>query len=124
MAGLNFERGWLSSDGDITSTGASSFKYGGIGTFLGFHFLNRFKLYTSYTNTSLEPRNNDDFRYFGQQVSFGLGYRIWDIILINYELINNVYTQIEDDTTGKTNGLNSNIRVNKQSLGLSMVLVF
>jgi hypothetical protein len=124
MAGLSFERGWLNFEEDITGTGASTFKYGGVGTFLGFHFLNRFKIYTGYTNTSLEPRNNDSFRYFGQQVNFGLGYRFWDILILNYEYMNNFYTQIEDDETGKTSSLDSNIRSDKHSYGISMILIF
>lgn len=124
MAGLSFERGWLNIEDDITDTDANTFKYGGVGTFMGFHFLNRIKIYTGYTNTSLEPRNNDDFRYFGQQVNFGLGYRFWDIFILNYEYMNNFYTQIEDDTTGKTSSLNSNIRSDKHSYGISMILIF
>lgn len=124
MAGLSFERGWLNIEDDITGTGANTFKYGGVGTFMGFHFLNRIKIYTGYTNTSLEPRNNGDFRYFGQQVNFGLGYRFWDIFILNYEYMNNFYTQIEDDTTGKTSSLDSNIRSDKHSYGISMILIF
>lgn len=124
MAGISAEKGYLSFDGDITGNGASNFTYGGFGTFLGFHFFNRFKLYTGYMNTSIEPSNDGSYRYFGQQINFGLGYRIWDFVILNYEYMTNVYTQIEDDNTGKTSGLSSNIRSNKQSLGLSFIFIF
>lgn len=124
MAGLTFERGQYTSDSDLTTNGYEKYDGGGIGTYLGFHFLDLYKLWTGYLNSALEPTANKDIRYFGQHVSFGFGWRIWEGLLINVEGFRNVYTQQEDDITGKTEGLETNMRTEGTSYFLSYFLVF
>ena len=124
MAGISAEKGWLHMDGNIMGNNAQNFVYGGLGTYMGFHFMNRLKIYTGYVNTTLEPTNISTYRFFGPQINFGLGWRIFDFIILNYEYMNNVYTQEENDETGKTDGLPSNIRSTKQAYGISFLFVF
>lgn len=124
LAGLNFELGNFTYSDNITDDGYTHFKGGGVGTYLGFHFYDRIKIWTGYLNSSIEPKSNDDFRYYGQQVSFGIGYRVWDFVLLNYEVFRNYFTQYEDDTTGKTQGLEQNIKTEMQAISLSMFLIF
>lgn len=124
MAGMILQLGRMSFKKDPTGDGEKYFKAGGIGTYLGFHFRGVIKLWSEYQNTNLEPTHADDRRYFGQQVAFGLGYRIYDGILINYKYFNNYYTQKEEDETGKTSSLERNMRTYGQSFGLSFVLVW
>lgn len=124
LAGVSMELGNFTYSDHITDQGYTHFRGGGIGTYLGFHFYDRVKLWTGYLNSSIEPKSNDKFRYYGQQVSFGLGVRVWDYILLNYEVFSNYFTQYEDDETGKTGGLDSNIRTNMQAFGISAFLIF
>ncbi|MCO4755385.1 MAG: hypothetical protein KC478_12960 [Bacteriovoracaceae bacterium] len=124
LAGLSFELGNFKYSKSITDDNYTLFKGGGVGTYMGFHFFDRVKLWTGYLNSSIEPKGNDDFQYFGQQVSFGLGIRIWKYILLNYEVYNNYFTQVESDVTGKTEGLDTNIRTKKESIGLSAFFIF
>jgi len=124
MAGFSVENGSLSSDSTLTSSGSKEFQGGGIGTYMGFHFLDKWKIWTGYLNSALEPNNNNDIRYFGQHVSFGLGYRVWEGLIINIEGFRNQYTQQEDDITGKTQGLDTKIKTNGASYFLSYFLVF
>ena len=124
MAGVSAEKGWLNFNKSLVDAGPTNFTYGGFGTFLGFHFFNRIKIYTGYMNTSIEPSNDSSFRYFGQEAYFGIGYRLWDFVLLNYDYMSNVYTQLEDDNTGKTSGLDSNFKTTKQSIGLSCIFIF
>ena len=124
MAGMVMQLGRLSFKKDPTGDGEKYFKAGGIGTYLGFHFRGTIKIWSEYQNTNIEPTTANDRRYFGQQVSFGLGYRIYDGVLINYKYFNNYYTQKEDDTTGKTSSLDRNMRTFGQSFGLSFIFVW
>jgi len=124
MAGLSFENGQYTSDNTLTNQGFEKYNGGGIGSYMGFHFLDRWKIWTGYLNSALEPTANRDFRYFGQHVSFGLGYRVWEGLILNVEGFRNQYTQQEDDTTGLTTGLDSNIKTEGTSYFLSYFLVF
>lgn len=124
LAGLSFELGNFKYSSNVTDDGHTLFRGGGVGTYLGFHFYDRVKLWTGYLNSSIEPKHDDSYRYYGQQVSFGLGIRVWDFILLNYEVFNNYFTQIEDDETGKTQGLDTNIKTQKQAIGLSAFFIF
>lgn len=124
LAGINFERGHFTYDSNVTSNGNRYFAGGGFGTYLGFHFLDRWRIWTAYLNSALEPVSNSKIRYFGQQASLGVGYRVSGGWMLNYEYLNNTFTQIEDDTTGKTSGLTQNIRVVGYSLSLSFIATF
>ena len=75
-------------------------------------------------NSSLEPIDNNSTRFFGQYVSLSLGYRIHNGLMLNYTEFRNQYTQIEDDDTGKTEGLTKNIRESGGNLSLSYILAF
>lgn len=122
FAGFSIEKGHYKYSEKIEN--ATSFNGGGIGTFLGFHFLNRFKIWTNYLNSSLEPTNQTSRRYFGQFVSFGIGYRLFGNVVLNIESFKNQFTQIEDDKTGKTSGLSENIKTVGQSVSLSFLFVY
>lgn len=124
MAGLVLQFGRLSFDEDPEGAGNKYYKAGGVGTFLGFHFLDHWKLWTEYQNTNIEPKGDADHRFFGQQAGFGLGYRIVNGVLIYYKYYNNYFTQIEMDDSGKTSSLSSNIRTTGTALGLSFIFVF
>ncbi len=124
MAGVTAEMGNFHYSDTIIDQNYTVFAGGGIGTYLGFHFFDRVKLWTGYLNSTLEPKSNEDLQYFGQQISFGLGIRVWKYILLNYEVYQNYFTQIEDETTGKTEGLDTNIKEQKQSIGISAFLTF
>jgi hypothetical protein len=124
MAGVHIEKGEFESDNNLTDSGYKKYNGGGVGTFLGFHFFDRLKIWSEYMNSSLEPISNNDIRYFGQHVAFGLGYRIINGLLLNYKSFRNQFTQIEDDSTGKTSGLSTNIKTQGSSVFLSYMLVF
>lgn len=124
MVGMNFEKGHYEYDSDVTTYGHKYFNGGGVGTFLGFHFLDHWRIWTGYLNSALESTSQDDFRYFGQQVSMGLGYRLSGGWMLNYHYFNNYFTQYEDDLTGKTGSLLSDIRVVGNSFSLSFIAVF
>lgn len=124
MAGMNFEKGHFTYDSNITQYGHKYFTGGGVGTYLGFHFLDHWRIWTGYLNSVLEPVSNDDIRYFGQQVSLGVGYRITGGWMLNYFYYNNYFTQYEDDITGKTGSLTSDIRVVGSSISLSFIQVY
>lgn len=124
MAGLSIEKGQYFYDDTLTTNSYEQYDGGGIGTFIGFHFLDRFRILTSYMNSSLEPIDNNSTRFFGQYVSLSLGYRIYDGLMLNYTEFRNQYTQIEDDDTGETEGLTNNIRESGGSVSLSYILAF
>ena len=124
MMGIALEQGQFSYDSNVFTQGYKHFDGGGVGTFLGFHFFDRIKLWTTYLNSTLEPTKNKDIRYFGQFISFGLGLRLHDGLLLNLTSFSNHFTQEENDDTGKTNGLATNIKTQGQSLGLSYILAF
>ena len=124
MAGVTAEIGNFHYSSTIMDEKFTVFTGGGIGTYLGFHFFDRLKLWTGYLNSTLEPKSNEDFQYFGQQITFGLGIRLWKYLLLNYEVHNNYFTQYEDESTGATEGLETNIREKKRSIGLSAFLIF
>lgn len=124
MIGLSFEKGQFTYDENLTSSGYTKFNGGGVGSFIGFHLFDRFKVWTGYLNSSLEPTSNNETRYFGQQVSFGLGLRISDGFMANIQSYSNHFTQLEDDTTGKTSGLDKNIITKGEILSLSYILIF
>ena len=123
MAGLTLENGEYISDNTLTTEGFEKYKGGGIGTYIGFHFLDSWKVWTGYLNSALEPTSNKQIRYFGQHVSFGAGYRIWQGLILNIEGFRNQYTQQEDDTTGLTSGLETNMKTEGTSYFLSYFLV-
>jgi hypothetical protein len=124
MIGITLEKGDYEYDSELTENDYKKFDGGGVGTYIGFIFFDRIRLWTNYLNSTLEPKSNNDIRYFGQSFTYGLGYRIVDGLLINYQVFSNQFTQIEDDSTGKTQGLESNIRTQGNSLSLSYILVF
>lgn len=124
MAGVNLEKQTVETQSGFNVDGYKRFDGGGIGTYMGFHFWDLLKVWTSYLNTTLEPTSNRDYRYFGQYVSFGLGLRIHEGLLISYEGFRNQYTQEEDDETGKTRGLDDNIKTEGANYILSYILTF
>ena len=124
MVGITLEKGSYEFDSDLTTEGYENFDGGGIGTFISFIFWDRIRVWTGYLNSTLEPTDNSDFRYFGQHFSYGIGSRIVDGLLFNYKMFSNQFTQEENDTTGKTTGLDSNIKTNGSSFSLSYILVF
>lgn len=124
MAGVSIETGKYQYDNHVTVEKYRKFDGGGAGTFVGFHIFDRIKLWTGYLNSTLEPIDNNDIRYFGQHFSYGIGYRIYDGIMLNLYEFKNQFTQIEDDNTGKTNGLNPSIKTQGSNLSISYILVF
>ena len=124
MMGLTFENGQFQSDAELTADGYEKYTGGGIGSYLGFHFLDRYKLWTGYLNSAIQPTNNKDYRLFGQHVTFGLGYRVYQGLIFNVEGFRNQFTQQEDDVTGKTTGLDTNIKTQGTAYFLSYFLVF
>lgn len=124
MAGINVEKGHFTYDSQVTSYGYQYFQGGGVGTYLGFHFLDHWRIWTGYLNSTLEAVSQKDYRYFGQQISLGLGYRITGGWMLNYLYYNNYFTQYEDDITGKTGSLANNVRVIGHALSLSFIAVF
>lgn len=124
IMGLNFEKGAFIFDNNFHSNGHSIWESGGVGTFLGFYFFDKVKIWTGYMNSSAEPRNLKTYRLFGQHASFGVGYRVFDGLMANFEMFTNYYTQSEDDTTGKTSGLSENIKTQGSSFSLSYILIF
>jgi hypothetical protein len=124
MAGLTLENGNFTSDNTLTDQNFETYKGGGIGSYIGFHFYDQWKIWTGYLNSALEPTENDQIRYFGQHVSFGLGYRIWEGLIINVEGFRNQYTQQEEDISGLTTGLETIIKTQGTSYFLSYFLVF
>lgn len=124
MAGITLETGKYSYDKNVTTESTSKFDGGGVGTFLGFHLWDRLKLWTGYLNSTLEPTSNKDIRYFGQHISYGLGIRLFDGLMLNLYEFKNQFTQIEDDTTGKTGGLDPKIKTYGTNLSLSYILIF
>lgn len=124
LAGLWLEKGNFSFDDGLTSDNYNNYSGGGVGTFLGFHFFDRWKVWSAYQNSSIEPQDNNDLRYFGQFVSFGVGYRIYGGFIFNVEGFRNQYTQQENDTTGKTSGLDRNIKTQGTSYSISYLMSF
>ncbi len=124
MAGLALERGNYVYDSDVTTDGYQYFLGGGVGTYIAFHFFDRIRLWTGYLNSVLEPKSNTNVRYFGQHVSIGLGLRVYDGFMLNIQDFRNQYTQQEDDVTGKTTGLPSNIKTQGLVYGLSYIFAF
>ncbi|MDH5414594.1 MAG: hypothetical protein OEW87_10690, partial [Flavobacteriaceae bacterium] len=95
-----------------------------IGTYIAFHFWDFFRIWTGYLNSTLEPKGNNNYRFFGQHISIGVGFRLYDGLMLNFQDARNQFTQLEDDITKKTSGLASNIKTEAQSIGLSYVLLF
>jgi hypothetical protein len=124
MVGLNFEKGHYSYDSNLTDNGYSHFSGGGVGTFIGFHFYERIRIWSGYLNSALESNTNSSQRFFGQQVELGLGYRVWENVLINYSYFNNYFTQEENDITGKTGSIDQVIRVVGSNISISAVFIF
>ena len=124
MAGINIERSEIKTDSGFNTNGYQKFNGGGVGTFIGFYFLDSFKLWTGYLNSVLEPTSNKDYRYFGQHFSIGLGYRFYKGFMINIEGYRNQYTQEENDVTGQTRGLDSNIKTEGSAYSLSYIFAF
>ena len=124
LIGINAEKGQLETDENFESNQNEHFATFGVGTFIGFHFLDSIKIWTGYLNTELEPTSTKDYRYYGQHVSYGIGYRVYKGILVNLESYTNYYTQIESDSTGQTNGLSQDIKTTATSLSLSMAFIF
>ncbi len=124
MIGINLEKGHYSYDSEVSATKHSHYNGGGVGTFLGFHFFDRLRIWTGYLNSVLEANGNKDQRFFGQQVEFGIGYRLWKNIFVNYSYINNFFTQEENDITGETGSIEEIIKVKSNSLSISSIFVF
>jgi hypothetical protein len=117
--GMNFEVGDYDFDNDFSTFNTSSYKGGGVGSYIGF-YTGWFRIWTSYLNSSLEPQSNRDNRYFGQQFNYGIGFKIGGSFFINYEVFANSYTQIENDQTGRTDALSQHIRTEGYSLSLAI----
>jgi len=124
LVGINAEKGQLETDSSFETNGNEHFSTFGVGTFIGFHFFDALKIWTGYLNTELEPTSTEDYRYYGQLVSYGIGYRVWKGVLISIESYTNFYTQIETDSTGKTTGLGTNIKTTGTSLSISTAFIF
>ena len=124
MIGFNFEKGNYSYDSNLTDNGYSHFYGGGVGTFIGFHFYERIRIWSGYLNSVLESNTNSSQRFFGQQVELGLGYRVWENIIINYSYFNNYFTQEENDITGKTGSIDQVIKVSGRNLSISAIFIF
>lgn len=124
MIGLSFETGKYSYDKNVTDNNTSKFDGGGVGGFVGFYFWDRIKVWTGYLNSTLEPVNNNNERYFGQHVSYGLGYRLLDGLMLNIYEFKNQFTQLESDITGKTGGLENVIKTRGAQVSLSYILLF
>ena len=122
--GLNLERLELKFQDHFTNENFETFIGGGVGSFMGFQLFDRIKIWTTYLNSTLEPVSNKKIRYFGQYYAIGLGLRLIDGLMLNAQSFTNHYTQIEDDTTGKTSGLDKNLATFGQSYGLSYLLLF
>jgi hypothetical protein len=122
MAGICLEKGAYTFSDDFSTNTYTQYLGGGAGSFLGFHFFDRWKIWTGYLNTLFEPTKKRSIRYFGQQVSFGIGYRLIDGLMFNIEGFKNQFTQSEDDSTGKTQSLQSNIKT--QGMGVSLSYIF
>lgn len=122
--GFNFETGNYYYDSSLSINQNTLYKGGGLGTFLGFHFLDRIWLWTGYLNSSLEEKENNNKRYFGQQVEIGLGYRLWNGLLLTYSYYNNYFTQVENDLTGKTESIDETFKTNGNTLSLSYLFIF
>jgi len=122
MAGISVEKGTFEYDSDVTTDKYTTFDGGGVGTFIGFHFFDRIKLWSTYLNSSLEPVKNNDTRYFGQHFSAGIGFRIIDGLILSYQNFSNQFTQFESDITGKTEGLDNNIKTSGNIINLSYLL--
>ncbi|MAZ49632.1 MAG: hypothetical protein CME65_13815 [Halobacteriovoraceae bacterium] len=123
LTGLSFDQNRTYFNEGFSSQTGKIYSGGGIGTFLGFHFWDRLRVETTYLNSALEANSNDEFRYFGQYFSYGLGLRLWKGFMLNYSKFNNQYTQSENDETGLTLGLSNNIKTEGESISLSYILV-
>jgi hypothetical protein len=124
MMGLNFEKGHYTYDREVSTLGHSYFNGGGVGTFLGFHFLDRIRIWTGYLNSTLESTNENNQRFFGQQVEFGVGLRVYKSIFLNLNHFNNFFTQEENDVDGKTGSIDEVIKVTGNSLSISTMFIF
>lgn len=124
MAGINIEKTQIKTGSGFNDKGYQTFNGGGVGTFIGFYFLDSFKLWTGYLNSVLEPTSNNDYRYFGQHFSIGLGYRFYEGFMLNIEGFRNQYTQEENDVTGQTRGLDSNIKTEGTAYSISYIFAF
>jgi hypothetical protein len=124
LAGLELQFGTTIFNQAPTTDGGKIYKSGGVGTYLGFHFFNRWKVWTGYTNSNIEPKSNNDVRYFGQQVNLGIGYRIYEGLMLNYIHQTNYFTQREDDITGKTGSLDNIIKTQGYSFNFSVIFIF
>jgi hypothetical protein len=118
-AGLSFDIGEYSFDRNFSTYNTELYKGGGIGTYLGFYW-GSIKVWTNYINSTLEPQNMKSQRFFGEQLNFGFGFKLSGSFYLNYEIFSNQFTQLENDVTGKTNGLANNIKTNGESLSLSI----
>lgn len=123
LAGIIVDQNRTQFNESLPGQSGKIFSGGGIGTFLGFHFWDRLRIETTYLNSALEPNSNDNFRYFGQYFSYGLGFRLWKGLMLNMSQFNNQYTQSENDETGLTQGLNTNIKTSGRSLSFSYIFV-
>ncbi len=123
LMGLTGEKLDYSFEDHFTTHGHTKYSGGGIGTFIGLHLFDRFKIWTSYLNSTLEPTSNTSTRYFGQYYSVGLGIRILGGIMLNAQSFTNQYTQIEDDTTGKTSGLDKKLTTFGQTYSISYIFL-
>ena len=121
LFGITLEKNHYRFQESFLDRNTKSYHAGGIGTFIGYHFLDRLRIQTTYINTSLEPTTQKNFRYFGQYFAYGLGLRLSKGLMFNLIQFNNTYTQKEEDETGQTNGLVSNIRSHGQSAYLSYI---
>lgn len=119
LAGLSLEKSRFVFDDPFASLTGKIYDGGGVGTFIGFHLWDRIKIETTYLNSTLEANSNSNSRYFGQYFAFGIGLRLWRGLMLNMQYYENQYTQLEDDITGKTQGLNSHIKTAGNIVGLS-----
>ena len=124
IAGIEIQKGLARMEKSPFALDYKEYNAGGIGTFLGFHFYDRYKIWTGYLNTNYEPVKYNSIRYFGQQISFGIGIRIYSGFLLSYEVFNNYFTQKENDNTGITETIGKTIRARGSSANLSYMMVF
>ena len=123
LMGVNVVSGNFNFQNEFYETKEDQFKGGGIGSFLGFH-TQHIKIWVGYLNSTLEARQNAQGRYFGQYVSYGIGVNLFSNLYLNNEYFQNYYTSYEDDETGKTEGLDKNIKTIGNYFSLSILSYF
>ncbi|MDA8792622.1 hypothetical protein N9N67_05215 [Bacteriovoracaceae bacterium] len=123
MAGMNATLGNLTFSENFDELAIDRYRYGGLGTYLGFR-TERLKIWVGYLNSSLEPTDAAEGRYYGQAVSYGIGANLFMHVYLNAEYFSDYFTQYENDNTGETNSVEETIKIDGQFLSLSFLFEF